>query len=97
MPRVLGISSAFRILDETCLIVWIGDDGYPTFGPNSRYAAIEHGQLAAMAARSVATDDDWARVINTACAAAEQDEAKPDVYLIDYDPRRLAKAPQAPN
>jgi hypothetical protein len=86
MARVLGVSGLFNILDEESIVVWIGDEGYPTFGPHSRFAAIEHRDREAMAKRSLATRDDWISAIKAASDAADQDETKPDVYVALYDP-----------
>ena len=97
MARVLGISGMFNILDEGGLVVWIGEDGYPTFGPHARFSAIEHRERAAMARRSVATKDDWTSVIAKACDAADQDDAKPDVYVVLYDPSVAAMLFPRPN
>jgi len=91
MARVLGISGFFNILDETCLVVWIGDEGFPTYGPQPRFAAIDPRQREAMAKRSLATEDDWRSVIKSACDAADRDESKPDVCVVLFDPGLAAK------
>jgi len=91
MPTVYGLSDPeLTILDEDSIVIWIGDDGYPTFGPHSRFSAIDLAKRCAMSKRSLATDEDWTSAIKAACAVGDQQDPKPDIWVVRYDPELIA-------
>jgi hypothetical protein len=91
MGHLYGLSDPdLVILDEESIVVWVGDDGYPTFGPHSRFSAIDLVKRCAMAKRSLATDDDWTAAIKAACAVANGEKHKPDVWVVRYDLELIA-------